>query len=566
MKKPISLRRLFIPISIVLAYLVFVVYYLLHSRQALLQDYLSLSSCFFRQADFKQQVFTTSLKQQADFLLLLSIPLLIFFVAYCYVHFDKEKIRSAIEAQLRFFKIHWPIMAALAIICIRLFAHAYTATTVCTDEVFTAYNFAQQPIAHLLTYYPIPNNHLLFGLLNHFSGSLSHNYIASGRLLSGFFYIALILGSYLFLVRLLGYRVLAFLCCLLLAQQFAVWGFGSQARGYAMSYWLQWLSFVSFYYYFFAAQQRPYLLLLMVIANVLGFWVLPTFVYFFVFQSLLAFALMLHRRQFFMPFWWAMAASVAGAFLVYLPVFCYSGVGAVFANKYIASSGMGAGHLVQLFAHYFTDTILPTLFALPQLASYCLVVLFSLPFIIALFVKTHISRRFLVFYVFNWCSILLVVLLMQHLTFIRAIGFQLHLSLLLFLLVVAQLCKNYWQQFKAVKALSIAIVAAWSFAYFAYFVQHQSTLLYDQDTTAFYQQLQPAKQHIPANAQVWLSDESFYFHYLLQGHAQLSSYNCNFAQQDFIIISEDDKPIAQLQLTQYQLLQSLGSFRIYRHR
>jgi hypothetical protein len=566
LKKQINRNALILSIGLALLYFSFVFYYLLHSRQTLLQDYRSLSPCFYRQSLFVSTIFSDYTKHQGDILAIISIPIVLIFFGYILFRFSAKNLWNALRGHIYIRPAERIWMLALAFWCVGLAIYGHTINPICTDEVFSALNFADKPIGHLLSYYPIPNNHIFFDLINHFFGQVIGDYVVSGRVLSSLFYLLFILGAYRFLYKNIANHFVSFLLAALLAQQFIVWGVGSQARGYALSYWLQWISFVSFYNYFFSQNEDKKLHLFLIIgATILGFWTIPTFLYFFVFQCIVGLVICLYKKNFYWSFWQVIAVSLMGVYLVYLPVFCYSGTQLVFANKYIVANELSYWTIANDFLYYFSDTILPSMFGLSQVSKLAALLLFVSPILAVLLFskKLKIKGLLLLFYVANWLSVLLIVLQMKHLVFLRAIGFQMHLSLLILFVILGRVAAHFYDR-KAIRFIVLPLMFIFcSVGLFRYNNAVNTTNLYDQNTAKYFNELHQAASEIETDKNIWISDESFFWAYLLSPHHKIDLNNCAFNRQSILIISEDDKLNPPLDLTQYYLRKKISYFTIY---
>lgn len=568
MKKSTNKIALGVVLFLGILYLCFPSYYLLHSKATLLDDYCATTPAFYRKAIFTSSVFTDALKQQGNIFCLLSFPIIALFGVLMLPFFPLNfkfifvaqwlKIRSAAI---------W--IAMLVLLTSVLFIYGNSLQPICTDEAFSIVNFAQQPLAHLLTYYPLPNNHIFFNLLNHFVGKISSDYLLSGRLLSGVFYVLLICGNFLFIQKIIQNKFISFLCSALLAQQLMVWGFGSQARGYSLYYLLQWGAFVSFYYYFFGEKEmKKQLLLLFIVCNVLGFYTIPSFLYWILFEVLAAFVLMVHFRHLFIDFWKGMLLVALISFLLYLPVFCYSGLASVFANKYIAGDGLNRMEILQQLFKYFTKDIADITFGFASFHSFIAFGCFFIPFILFVILRKKLNdlAPFLVFGLLTWVAVFLIAFVTKQVPFFRAIGFQMQLSLLVFLLFIVLLIQQFVRKEKAQQLIFSVLLIAASIKVFEENTTLSNTVLYGQNTVVFMNGLTHEKLKIESNQSVWLSDESYMFNFLLDKKIQSTNFDCSFKNQDILVLSEDDKINPSIDLEKYRLKQKVSWFIIYQRK
>lgn len=565
MKKNTNKIALGILLFVGILYLCFPLYYLLHSRVALLNDYCAATPSFYRKALFTSSVFTEGLKQQARLLCLLSFGLLVIsgFLIIPFLKIDCKQILRAQWLKIRASAI-WLLL--LVFLTISLFVYGNALHPLCTDEAFSIVNFAQQPLVHLLTYYPLPNNHIFFNLINHFAGKVSGDYLLSGRIISGLFYVLLICSNYLFVQKIVHNKFISFLCSTLLAQQLMIWGFGAQARGYSLYYFLQWTALVSFYDYFFGkTEEKKQMLLVLIISNVFGLYTIPSFLYWILFEVLTALVLMVHFRQLFLDFWKAMLLIASISFLLYLPVFCYSGLASVFGNKYIAGVGLNRTEIVQLFFKYFSMDIAAITFGFASFYSFMAFGCFFIPLILFAFFRKKLNALapFLVFGLCSWLAVFLIVVLTKQVPIFRAIGFQMHLSLLVFLLLMVSVFRQLFrQQFWQYGICSILILSA-SVQIFNQNKSIANSVLYGYSTDTHMNILTQEKLKIESDQSVWISDESYMFNFLLDKQVHPTNFDCSFHNQDILILSEDDKINPLIDLKQYKVIQKVSLFTIF---
>lgn len=568
MKKSQNIIFLFLSLVTGSFFLCFLFYYLGNSRSELLKDYVGKTPSFYRYDFFIKEQFTEAQKFQGNIIAILAIISLAVFsvLVYPLLKVDiKDVIRQCV-ALIRF-SLFWII--ALCIICILLNIYSFRINPLSTDEAFSAQNFARMPMLHLLSYYPLPNNHIFFNLLNHFAAKFSGDYILSGRIISGLCYCLLICSNFLFVNRFLRNQFISFLCCVLLAQQLMIWGFGAQSRGYALYYLLQWLSFVAFYNYYFKEDNSKKLnLLVVVICNVLGVWTIPSYLYFLVFQIGSALLLQVYNRHWDLQFWKAILLSIIGSFLVYIPVFCYSGVKSVLFNKYVTGADVGRFQVASDLFRYFKESISMASFGFATIHPLYALSFFIVPFgFYLLFRQKQKQIAPILFWgLMIWLAVFAIVVYSKQLPVLRAIGFQMHLSLMVFLLAFLSILMIALKN-RTLLNTGFALLILWaSYAKVTHNTSVMSTELYGQNTVAFMKGLQQSPLLIGDKEKVWLSDESYMWNFLLPKGTQIINYDCAFAQQEILIISEDDKAIPGLNMNDYRLIQKISWFDIYRRR
>ncbi len=140
------------------------------------------------------------------------------------------------------------------------------------------------------------------------------------------------------------------------------------------------------------------------------------------------------------------------------------------------------------------------------------------------------------------------------------------LSLLLFLLFTVAVVQQFVSNKMGQQAIFVALVLAASIKVFAENRSLSNTVLYGQNTAAFMQDLSQDRIEIAPHQSVWLSDESFMFHFLLDKKISKGNFDCTFHNQDLIVLSEDDQPNPLIDLNQYLVKQKISWFTIYQRK
>ena len=572
LKKPSGISNLLATcfcIAFAISYLVFCGYYLTASRAQIIKDYYALGDgCFYHAASFPN-LLTDKVKAAGNICCLIAMPLVLMFSYWLrsvlvsgLFHSMKNYLRSVS-------RISYLWLLVLLIGCLRLayFGHVYNPMS--TDEAFSALNFASAPVARLLSYYPVPNNHIFFNLINHFLGQLIGNYILSGRLLSCVFYCLLMSVNFLFIRHYSRSNTLAFLCCAVLSLQFIVWGFGNQARGYALYYLLEWGSFISFFLYFFGGKKlNKQLLTILIICNVLGMWCVPSFLYLLLFQLLTAPLQMIKNKQFYWPFWKAILLTGMGVWLTYLPVFCYSGIDAVTNNSFVAGSTISRAQRWQenivFFKQLMSEQTFGFLQDIPIVAAWC----FLLPLVLAVSFRRRLKRfSGLVFmYIILCLSLMVMIYYMRQFMVFRTLGGHMHLMLMLPLLLIAVLIAEIKKGRKLVFALFTVAITLVCIRMYNFNAEKSFYYLYGQDTHGRMNALQSIPQDFKQGGSVWLSEESFMWHFLLRDALNKSSHDCRFHDQDILFMSVDDQPLSPEILKHYTLKSEVGGTLVYQRK
>jgi len=124
------------------------------------------------------------------------------------------------------------------------------------------------------------------------------------------------------------------LLALLAGLRFSLWGFGFQARGYALYALLHWVVVGTLLAHWRQPRQLKWLVGNM-LAVAAGYAVVPTFLFYHAAQLLAGAVVQLQRRRFEGQFWRYQvgAGALAGAF--YLPIMGFSGLASLAANPYV---------------------------------------------------------------------------------------------------------------------------------------------------------------------------------------------------------------------------------------
>ncbi len=303
-------------------------------------------------------------------------------------------------------------------------AHLYSVLTLCVigtalrlaylfqpmhyEESLTYIAFVSRPLSVGLSYYPWPNNHLFNTLLSHFSTSLLGNQPWIIRLPSLLFGLLILPATYLVARRL--YNKHAGLLALALAVPCSqLIGLSAQARGYSIQAFLFLTLILSAISILRGGRLMAWSGL--VISAVLGFYTMPTMLYFFppvliwLAWSFLKNAEPAGRLP---VIWKCIAACAVVAVLtalLYLPVVLHSGISSITSNEYVVSLNWTKflkgvpGNIYDMWSGW--NVMVPAPIAL----------LILLGFIMGVFANRRISRYpvNLPIIVIAWCILMLCV-------------------------------------------------------------------------------------------------------------------------------------------------------------
>jgi hypothetical protein len=208
------------------------------------------------------------------------------------------------------------------------------------EESLTYIAFVSRPLSVGLSYYPWPNNHLFNTLLSHLGVGLLGNQPWIIRLPSFLFGLLILPATYL-VVRRLYNKHAALIALALAVPSSQLIGLSTQARGYTIQAFLFLtliLSAISILRGGRLAAWSGF-----VISAVLGFYTMPTMLYFFppvlIWLAWSAWKKAEPGRR--LPFIWKCAAACAAVIilvaLLYLPVILNNGLSSITNNRYVAS-------------------------------------------------------------------------------------------------------------------------------------------------------------------------------------------------------------------------------------
>jgi hypothetical protein len=309
--------------------------YALTPYAALRDWYLRRTPHLYRAAHWPTDFFTPAVKARGDALAWLTLAGLV--IGGAYLWFGKRRPVAPAAPMRLFTRADRPWLAGLFLLAAGLWAIGASQVPPAYDEVFSAvYSAGSGSLLVAWSYYMLPNNHILFNLLNGGLFGWLHYLpwlVLTGRLLSGLAYAGTLAVIYRVLASLTGRRWVGAGLAALAGGQFSLWGFGFQARGYALYALLHWVALAALLAYW--RQPRRAWLWLNAAAVVAGYATVPTFLFYHAAQLLAAALVQARQRRFDPRFWLSQAGALALGGAFYLPVLGFSGLGALTANPYV---------------------------------------------------------------------------------------------------------------------------------------------------------------------------------------------------------------------------------------
>jgi len=221
------------------------------------------------------------------------------------------------------------------------------------DEAFSYVYFVSKGAPVTASYYPAPNNHILSNLLSCGVQLFTDNALLIMRLPS--LLISLVLGLVVFLFYKKHFSfATAITAYLFYSLCFEMNFYAVQGRGYLLFTLCSFLLMIISFQYLSAS--RSVYLRLFAAVSIAGFYTIPTFIYPFA-ASILFLHVYFYRNRDFSPLlklYGALAATVAGVLLLYIPVLLVSGVSSIVANSWVKP--LELSHWIQAFPAYGAGT------------------------------------------------------------------------------------------------------------------------------------------------------------------------------------------------------------------
>lgn len=429
----------------------------------------------------------------------------------------------------------------IALLGVTLSAISNLRTYYAFDEVFSALNFASLPQFQGLSYYALPNNHVLFNVLNRTLFFWSGDMVASGRIISMLCYTGVLMLSWSFMKRWMDNIWVRMLLLLSLALQFPVWGFSGQARGYEMILFFSVLSLYSAWGYW--VERKTYFILPLVISTVLGMLTLLSFLYWLAGLNIVALWFMAERRKIDWVYMGYMASGMIILFLGYLPLLTFSGLSSMTDNQYMKAT---SSSVLEFLGKSFADRdyyrkLFTEWFCFDLLSKWPGYILVLLPFI-GLVKKWRNNEEgylpLLKIYVSMILAFPIVCMVLKNMPYSRNMLSHGYLVWLVVLLVLFTITRQLPKLYKFLIAL-LAVGTIFSTTENYKFMDYG---LYYYNVADRYKSLDSAQFKVKPSSTVFLDNESFYWWYMLRKkfpdeHLEISHNTLNFHSQDYYIVN-----------------------------
>ncbi|WP_116127590.1 hypothetical protein [Lewinella sp. IMCC34183] len=473
----------------------------------LLQDYDSLRAGylagepFYRSTVWDDEFFTPLTKQRGNGWCLLVIAAGLPVLYFIYRRWRRGFGRRPLI--LPFGRADLPYLLVQVAVQAGLWGYAVDRLPLAYDEAFSAVHAAGVGPWRALSYYMLPNNHLLFNVINGALFGWTGDLVATGRLLS--LLSLLVVGGlqYGWLRGLLGSRAGAVATVLLVSATLPVWGFAAQARGYGLLYLFSWMAVVGLWRYRTGGGAGA--LALFSLGCVGGYASVPVFLY--VHLALLVWIGLawLSARSWAPRFLRWQVATMVAVLVFHLPALTYSGDRAFVANRYVSAVPEG----LLDFALRFLPTVPGYLnYISPEPLN-------GWPFLLPLVLLAAAARgwlgadqkasRLATLWILLWLAVVFTAVGMRAVPFHRTLPLQASFGLVFLIVSLA----------RQVGAGTATVTALLGTSLLVARVPAQFNLhLYYYDMAGGYRAATELLEDLPAGSPASFSDEAFYPRYL----------------------------------------------------
>lgn len=488
----------------------FCLFYLAHDYASVAHWYLNINDCFYSSETWQQNFFTPNVKYAGDKWCVLALVIcLLWAVALIRNRQSSQVVKR--EYKIPLGNVGWSL--AIVFTGIALWSYSNLLLNPAYDEVFSAVNISSLPPFQSWSYYMLPNNHILFNLLNNQALVFISDRVVTGRVLSLFAYLGTLLLVFAWLWSVLKHRIFAFLIVLTIAVQLPTMGFGAQARGYEIELFSGWLAFTGLYKYIVSGDHRW--LWWYAIATWVGYTVLPSFLYFHLGLLLFTF-LWRGAKGASIPFLKYTIIALTCVFFFYLPALCFSGIESFTDNKYVTPAFSTFAQFWDDFPSRFTHYIgwgLSFIFEEENPLNY---VLFLLPCLL-LAARSRYDKMLGVFYMLQWIVFIAMVIVMQRFPFKRNLIIHYSISLCFLLYTIYLFAAFLAERFRLlpIRLIVFALLVFPVTAHLALgFKANAPSMLYGPDNNELYRENKKSVASLTTVNTIAFSEESFYWFYL----------------------------------------------------
>lgn len=541
---------------IFLAGIIFFSYsYLVRDHDRVMRFYFKLNSCFYKAADWHASVFTYPVKAIGNICCICAIIISILGIIY----YLRKPVRQ--NEGSAFFIIGWRDALCIVLLLIMAVALQQWASGLehwAYDEVFSARNIAGIHPFQTMSYYMLPNNHILFNLINNLLFHTATDKVHTGRIISLFGYCVLGITFFYWFKGVMKHRLVALIATVVVMAQFPTWIFAAQARGYELYNLFEVGMVISLLAYLRSSDTCW--LTINALCCVAGYYCIPTFFYFHVAQLLFMVIYQLIYREWQLAFWKYQLISCLTVFLLYLPAICFSGLDSLIANRYVTP---GTTSTAEYFKTDFLDKVnffIDHFFSDVHIGHFSLnLILFLLPLTL-LFNKNKTFRLMGLFYIVMWVAFSGIAIHMRRSPFERNMIGHYTLTLALLLLAVYQLFS-----FKTGALLRNALFSIAGILLLVHFIRTEKAMIadncpYSYDVNQRYKLVSDGLASIPPCSTLFCDDEGFYCSYICQKNGCII-HKCSTGDEQYFIKQQDEPPLPAY--ANYKLVKKVEDYEVY---
>jgi hypothetical protein len=532
------------------------IWYWSFNHEQLTDFYKGLDPNFYKAKDWGSLFFTSIVKSQGNWWCLAAMVASVSWAIIVW------KTKWPVIPKLVLTKNTVLIYTIIAIAGLGLSIVANMHTRYGTDEVFSALNFASIPPFQCISYYALPNNHILFNFINGINIFWLGDLVRSGRIISLICYIIALCSSWYFLQKWIQNNWLKCLSLLLLALQLPPWGFSGQARGYEMLLLLSLLSFITFWTYWF--ENKKILLSVHAFCNVAGMLTVPSFMYWWFGIIIAAFLLMIWQKHLDKNYIKATITSSLITLILYLPMLSFSGLSAMTENTYVKPGNSNVWEFIKdIYEQHYFRGLFDEWYCSGNYTILIGLACFLCPLLLLFYVTKNKKYRDLSIIYFSMIiAFISLSILMLRLPFNRNLIAHGYISEMFILITLISLLKQ--RNSKIVFGILLSVIIVFS-AYTNY--NRMPVKLYDFDVNSYYKKLSECKTIFKSGCTVYLDDECFYWHYILSTlyhnqNIQIMYNGTTYNKQDYCIMPTGLQPPSDSNL--YKIVESNDEYRIFK--
>ncbi|RZL44735.1 MAG: hypothetical protein EOP00_19155, partial [Pedobacter sp.] len=498
-------------VLVLLAAVVFCCFYVFSGYNFLAKWWVGLSDCIYEQDLWLQHFFTPKVKSQGNLLCIFALLLSTIGIIYTILQSRKESFPKG-KIVLSIHLIDVLLILLLMSIFFYNWFTGYKMVPLVGDEVRSALDSAAMHPFQTLSYYMLPNNHILFNLANNIFFHYAEDKVITGKIISLLAYWAFGIVVYLWFKKITKSRFFAFFAAIISSLQFPVWAFAFEGRGYEWFNLAGWLVFISFIEYYRSNNKNW--LLLQAFSGIVAYALVPTFMYFHFALVLFAFFRQIHTRRFDFDFWKYQALTGLFVFLFYLPAFCFSGIAAFAESRYIKPTNVGLAEFIsQIPYRSYMDYCFSCFGNSETITGF---LLFLSPLLLFFDRKNKLSVKISWFYVIMLLSVVFIFIVMRRVGYHRALILQFSMVLFMVIYLLYRICHYLNQRTKTRFTGHIIFLAAATFSVFHFTTKNAGSVnfvLYFSDMNYFYSYVTEGIKNLPEGSSVGFSSESYNWYY-----------------------------------------------------